>query len=321
LWIVVSLRARRPSVRPGSAHDGVRAVAARLPGEPGVYRFRDEAGRVLYLGRAEHLRRRVTSYWGDLGHRRHLRRMVARIAKVEAVVCASPHEAAWLERNLLERSKPPYNRIRGGLEVPVNIRLRRRRGAATLDVVHLSEPEAGELFGPYLGGVRVRLAVAALDRVLPLAYAGVRLAGSERDLARVLGVEAGDLEPLVRTVTAVLARDAAAVASVREELRRRRDAASESLAFELAARLQAEAEALEWIVADQRVTRPEPIDFDVHGWADGVHVTFEMRRGRLNGWRQRPCDELAARALVEVTPPEWATFARYNAELAGQLSA
>ena len=286
-----------------------------------MYRFRDEAGRVLYLGRAEHLRRRVTSYWGDLGQRRHLRRMVARIAKVEAVVCASAHEAAWLERNLLERSKPPYNRIRGGLEVPVNIRLRRRRGAATLDVVHLSEPEAGELFGPYLGGERVRLAVAAIGRVLPLAYAGLRLAGSERDLARVLGVESGDLETLVQTVTAVLTRDPAAVSSVLDELRRRRDAASETLVFELAARLQAEAEALEWVVSDQRATLPEPVDLDVHGWTDGVHVTFEMRRGRLNGWRQRSCDESTARALVHATPPEWASFARRNAELAALLNA
>ena len=45
--------------------------AARLPPAPGVYRFRDQAGRVLYVGRAVSLRRRVLSYWGDLGDRRH----------------------------------------------------------------------------------------------------------------------------------------------------------------------------------------------------------------------------------------------------------
>jgi excinuclease ABC subunit C len=54
---------------------GARAQAALLPSAPGVYRFRDAAGRVLYLGRAVSLRRRVTSYWGSLGEpaaRRHL---------------------------------------------------------------------------------------------------------------------------------------------------------------------------------------------------------------------------------------------------------
>jgi hypothetical protein len=98
------------------------AVAA-LPAAPGVYRFRDDSGRVLYVGRAGELRRRVSSYWGDLRDRRHLRRMMLRVARIEALVCDSAHEAAWAERNLLERSLPRWNRIVGGLEVPVSIGL------------------------------------------------------------------------------------------------------------------------------------------------------------------------------------------------------
>ncbi len=87
---------------PGIADAAPRDLAVRLPAAPGVYRFRDAAGRVLYLGRAASLRRRVVSYWGDLGARAHLSPMVARIAGLEAVVCDSAHEAAWLERNLLQ---------------------------------------------------------------------------------------------------------------------------------------------------------------------------------------------------------------------------
>ena len=93
------------------------------PLTPGVYRFRDQAGRVLYIGRAISLRRRVLSYWGDLGDRGHLAPMVARIARVEAVACDSAHEAAWLERNLLHRHLPPWNRSPGGQEAEVWIRL------------------------------------------------------------------------------------------------------------------------------------------------------------------------------------------------------
>ena len=81
------------------------SVAACLPLAPGVYRFRDQAGRILYVGRAVNLRRRVLSYWGDLGDRGHLAPMVARIAGVEAVVCDSAHEAAWLEQRLRERKR------------------------------------------------------------------------------------------------------------------------------------------------------------------------------------------------------------------------
>lgn len=65
-----------------------------LPSEPGVYRFRDSTGKVLYIGRATVLRSRVASYWSELGGRSHLAPMVARIARIEAVSCDSVHEAA-----------------------------------------------------------------------------------------------------------------------------------------------------------------------------------------------------------------------------------
>ena len=102
-------------------HPAARAAAA-LPLAPGVYRFRDQASRSLYIGRAVSLRRRVQSYWRDLGDRAHLAPMVARIARVEAVPCDSAHEAAWLERNLLRRRLPPWNRSPGGQEAEVWIR-------------------------------------------------------------------------------------------------------------------------------------------------------------------------------------------------------
>src|SRR5512142_1356043 len=129
---------------------------SRLPAAPGVYRFRDERGRALYIGRAVDLRRRVRSYWGDLRDRRHLRRMVPRIERVEAVVCASEHEAAWLERNLLHRALPGWNRSRGE-EVPVYLRVDGGRRAPGISVVHQVHPARGvRHYGPYLGGERAR---------------------------------------------------------------------------------------------------------------------------------------------------------------------
>jgi excinuclease ABC subunit C len=301
-----------------------REQAARLPAGPGVYRFRDAAGHVLYLGRAVSLRRRVASYWGDLGDRVHLAAMVARIARVEAVICDSAHEAAWLERNLLQRHKPPWNRSpSGGQEVEVWIRL----GASGLRVVH--HPSPGD-FGPYLGGRKVRDAVSGLRRVLPLGPATdralTRSAGSERELARARGALSGasgtvpaDVPGLVRTAEAVLDRDPGAVAALRAALAARRDAAAARLGFEFAARVQAELEALDWIAAEQKVTQAQPSDLDVHGWADGVLVCFEVRRGRLSGWSQRACGAAAARRHLNQTPPAWAHFARRSAELAARL--
>lgn len=297
-----------------------RAAVAELPSGPGVYRFRDSRGRVLYIGRAADLRRRVSSYWGGLGDRMQLSRMVIHIARVEAVVCDSEHEAAWLERNLLERELPYWNRTRGQ-EVPVYVCLDPQPASPRLTVVHTPALSPGSrYFGPYLGGHKVRLAVSALLRVMPLTYAGEDQSGFGRDMARVRAVDPGDRDALIEAVTAVLDRDSAALRSFRGELGRRRDRAALGLAFELAARLQAEIEAIDWVVSEQKAALQEPRDFDVHGWAGGVLVRFDVRAGRLCAWRQRACSEAAARPQVSATPAAWAEFAHRNAELAARLA-
>jgi excinuclease ABC subunit C len=288
-----------------------------------VYRFRDAAGHVLYVGRAASLRRRVTSYWGDLGDRGHLAAMVARIARVEAVPCDSAHEAAWLERNLLEYRKPPWNRSpSGGQEVEVWIRLGESARGAGLRVVHQPRPgDQARYFGPYLGGQKVRDAVSALRRMLAPGRAADTSAGAERELALARGAWSAPPGGQDAAVAAVLDRDRAAVAALRDGLAARRDAACARLAFEFAARLQAELEAVDWVTAEQKVTQARPADFDVAGWADGVLVCFGIRGGRLCRWSQRACGAAAARRHLDsgVPAPAWAEFARRSAELAARL--
>lgn len=292
-----------------------RELSARLPTAPGVYRFRDSGGRVLYVGRATNLRSRVGSYWGDLRDRRHLRRMVPQVTRIEAVECDSVHEAAWLERNLLERSKPRWNRIRGGLEVPVGIRL----DVEGPRVVHLHTPGAAE-FGPYLGGAQARLAVSGLDRVFPVRYTSERLDGGLRDLARLRGVNVDDRPAFLTAITAVLRGAAPQTQAVRDGLALLREKASAHLAFELAGRIQQEIEALDWIVSEQKVTRLEAVpDHDVYGWAGGLLVRYRMRRGRLDGWEQRASSPASARKHLDLTPAEWSDFAARGAELARRL--
>jgi excinuclease UvrABC nuclease subunit len=300
----------------------VSSAVAALPLTAGVYRFRDQGGRVLYIGRAVSLRRRVQSYWRDLGDRGHLAPMVARIARVEAVPCDSAHEAAWLERNLLERRLPPWNRSPGGQESEVWIRVSAAPRAPGLTVVrgHRGRPAPGD-FGPYLGGRKVRDAVSGLSRVLPLGHAADHPAGTGRELALVRGATPADRAGLARGIAAVLSRDQAALAGLRADLAARRDAAATALAFEFAAKLQTELEAVDWVTAEQKVTRDqrEQPDADVYGWASGVLVCFEIRGGRMSGWRQRPCAAAAARRYLERSEPGWAAFARRSAELAARL--
>jgi excinuclease ABC subunit C len=308
----------------GDLADAVRAVVGRLPAGPGVYRFRDARGRALYLGRAVSLRRRVASYWSDLGDRTHLSAMVGAIARVEALECASEHEAAWLERSLLEHQLLPWNRTAGGQEVEVYLRLDSAARSCGLTVVHDANGRGADVqyFGPYLGGLRVRLAAAALLRAFPLDYAG-ESAGTARELGRRRGADPADRQVLAVAIGAVLARDPAAAAAVRAELVGRREAAAADEAYEVAARIHAELTALDWVTAPQRVVLPEPggADTVACGWADGVLVRLAVRGGRIRGWRQDRASAAEASSLVARTPPPWREFAEQNARLAARLSA
>lgn len=286
-----------------------------------MYRFRDADDRVLYVGRATSLRSRVASYWSDLRERRHLAPMVTSIARIEAVATDSAHEAAWLERNLLEAALPPWNRTAGGQEVVVYLRLDDRPAAPRLTVEHVVGPrDDARHFGPYLGGLRARQAARALSRIFPLSASGTRLRGAQLDIARARGVADADREVLVRRVAAVLERGPAAVAAARAALEQLRDQAAGSLAFELASRLQDEIQALDWITSTQRVTAMDASDFEICGWSGEMLVSFGVRGGRLCQWAQRGCAEAEAAPYLAATPVSWARFAQRAAELAAALA-
>ncbi|WP_327588183.1 GIY-YIG nuclease family protein [Nonomuraea sp. NBC_00507] len=293
-----------------------RSSAARLPHQAGVYRFRDRHGRILYLGRATDLRSRVQSYWGDLRDRRHLAKMVAQVARVEAVACGSVHEAAWLERNLLETHMPPWNRT-AGEETSIYIVVDTRPHTAGVRTSYVARFDGVVGFGPYLGGMRTRQAVSGLHRAFSLSYTRDRLTAAERDIATRRGIGPQSRKRLAAAVISALDGTDAGIA--REVLTAARDRAAAALNFELAARIHSELAALEWVTSVQRVTVDGGGDQDVCGWADGLAVTFTIRGGRLNGWDQRECGRSDAARASAVTPPEWAEFAQRNAELAAAL--
>ncbi len=81
-----------------------------LPTSPGVYIHKNEAGKIIYIGKAKNLRNRVRSYFqSGRGHDRKTRRLVQRIADFEFIVVDSEAEALVLESNLIKKHKPRYN--------------------------------------------------------------------------------------------------------------------------------------------------------------------------------------------------------------------
>lgn len=301
----------------------VKRTLALLPHEPGVYILRDVRGRVIYVGRSRDLAARVRSYWTDLKDRPHLVRMLPRVEWVEPVVCASEHEAAFLESDLLERHPTRYNRTLG-LESCVWLRLDTGPRTPDLQVMHdVDAGDGAEWFGPYLGWEPARQAAAGLARLHPVRFTGAAISRSDRELGRSLGVSEADRPVLAAAIRSVLRREPHAVTAAIERLTALRDAAAERLMFEQAAAVREQIRGLRWITQPQKLAGLNPVDADfaaaaVAG-ATSIRVVLSLRRGRL---AQRHFERLAHPAASR--PPEdgaWPELARRNAELMASLAA
>ncbi len=89
--------------------EAIRAALAGMPGKPGVYRMINEAGDILYIGKAKHLPNRVGSYANISNLTNRIMRMVAQVVRVEITVTASEAEALLLEATLVKQHQPRYN--------------------------------------------------------------------------------------------------------------------------------------------------------------------------------------------------------------------
>lgn len=150
---------------------GVAAIRRALrtaPTTPGVYRMLDAAGDVLYVGKAKHIRRRVTSYVRSAGLSTRIRRMVALTRQMEFVSTHTEAEALLLEASLIKRWRPPFNVIlRDDKSFPYIAifgdhafpRLGKHRGARRAK---------GEYFGPFASAGHVNRTLNTLQKIFLL---------------------------------------------------------------------------------------------------------------------------------------------------------
>src|SRR5690242_8623091 len=146
----------------------IRAFVKTLPSAPGVYRMIDEAGEVMYVGKARSLKARVTNYTRPEGLEVRLQRMIAATRTMEFVRTETEAEALLLEANLIKRLKPRFNvLLRDDKSFPY-ILIATEHEAPELMKHRGTKRKKGHYFGPFASALAVKRTVTSLQKAFLL---------------------------------------------------------------------------------------------------------------------------------------------------------
>jgi excinuclease ABC subunit C len=278
-----------------------RPAPGSIPVEPGVYRFRDPHGRVIYVGKAKSLRSRLNSYFADIsGLAPRTRQMVMAAGSVEWTVVSTEVEALQLEYNWIKEFDPRFNiRYRDDKSYPV-LAVTLNEEYPRLMVYRGPRRKGVRYFGPYSHAWAIRETLDLLTRVFPARTCSAGVFKRHKQIGRpcLLGYIDKCSAPCIGRVSAEEHRKivldfcdflSGKTDRLARDMEREMNAAAEQLEFERAARLRDNIGALKRALEKQTVVFGDGTDADVVAFADddleaAVQV-FHVRGGRVRGQR------------------------------------
>ena len=278
-----------------------RPAPGSIPDAPGVYRFRDPAGRIIYVGKAKSLRSRLNSYFADhVGLHPRTQQMVTSASAVDWTVVSTEVEALQLEYSWIKEFDPRFNvRYRDDKSYPY-LAVTLDEEYPRLQVMRGAKRKGVRYFGPYSHAWAIRETLDLLLRIFPARTCSAGVFKRMHQIGRpcLLGDIGKCSAPCVGRVSAEEHRAivddfcdfmAGKTEMMQRRLERQMNEAAKVQEYEQAARLRDDLTALKRAMEKQSIVLGDGTDADVVAFADdpleaAVQV-FHVRGGRVRGQR------------------------------------
>ena len=286
----------------------LRPDSGSVPDQPGSYQFKDQAGRIIYVGKAKSLRNRLNSYFQDKRnlHSRTVQ-MLAAAESVEWIEVPTEVDALMLEYSLIQRHQPRFNvRLRDDKSYPF-LAITMKDEWPRAMVMRGKRKRGNRYFGPFGHAYAIRETLDLLLRTFPIRTCSDNKMAEHQRLGRpcllfhieqcagpcVGEITADDYRDLVGDLTRFLEGD---TEEVLRDLNNKMGAASSSMEFELAARYRDRLSSVKKAIEKRQIAGTRNEDFDVIGVHDdeleaSVQVFF-VRKGRVMGQRGSIVDKV-----------------------------
>ncbi|MBF0549300.1 MAG: excinuclease ABC subunit UvrC [Deltaproteobacteria bacterium] len=290
-----------PNSPKSSEQATLKSMAQGFPSNPGVYLMRSSEGKVLYVGKARNLKKRVTSYFKDAGAMAPKTVvLMSKVTDIQVIITTTEKEALLLESSLIKKHRPNYNVVlRDDKNYPL-LRLSLDESFPRLSMVRRMKKDGAAYFGPYSSSHSVRETLRFLERIFPLRKCkqGILKPRNRPCLNYqmhlclapcLMGVDKQEYQDIVKQVTLFLqGRNG----HLMQQLKNDMAAASREMAYERAAKIRDKIKSIERTLEKQVMVSSDFADRDVLG----IHLDHRgaqaallfIRQGILIGSRTVP---------------------------------
>ena len=152
----------------------LKIISKNLPSNPGVYQFLDSKNKIIYIGKAKNLKKRVSSYFSNQGHTGKTAKLISNISFIKHIIVKTESDALLLENNLIKKHKPKYNiQLKDGKSYPW-ICIKNER-FPRLFITRKLLDDGSEYYGPFTSIKTVNVLIDLITNLFPIRLSNYNL--------------------------------------------------------------------------------------------------------------------------------------------------